>query len=181
MVTSVRLSHSRFLKNSPAQKKDTFDKVVTTVWTFEPETSVLTYGATVYKKAGKSDFWNKKEHKEQAMKRFQENPIRVQLLSRDTVPELMSRAIDWFISSHLVFKYGTHNKTNPDVRRVHYENYISDDFNEFYDPYYRREEIQLQDKFQRGRTTTCCDFPWCTFTSILAATAGVICYSQLYL
>lgn len=132
-MTSVRLAHSRFLNGQVAFEKDIFDKIVTTAWSYEPKTRILTYGSTVYKKMNKSDFWNKRQHKDQALSRFMENPLRIKLISVGRVPELNSVAIDWFISAHLIYKFGTMGK-EIDVRRVHHETSIRPDFNEFYDP-----------------------------------------------
>jgi hypothetical protein len=125
--------------------KDQFDKVVSSVWSFDPETHVLTYAATVFKKTNKSDFWNKRQHKNRALERFEKNPLRVKLVldyeCDQTAPELQSSAIDWFISSHLIYKFGTHNKNEVDVRRVHFETRIRPDFNTFYDPSYSENYI----------------------------------------
>jgi hypothetical protein len=135
-MTSIRLAHSRFMKSEPAFCKDIFDKIVTSVWSFDPETKILTYGATVFRKSTKNDFWNKRQHKNRALERFEQNPIRVKLCVQNGVhaSELQSSAIDWFISSHLIYKFGTHNKNAPDVRRVHFETKVRPDFNSFYDP-----------------------------------------------
>ena len=135
-MTSIRLAHSRFCGGEPAYCKDVFDKIVSSVWSFDPETKVLTYGATIYRKSGKSDFWNKRQHKNRALERFEQNPIRVTLINEKGVKpcELQSAAIDWFIASHLIYKFGTHNKNAPDVRRVHFETKVRADFNSFYDP-----------------------------------------------
>jgi len=178
MVTSVRLSHCRFLKNRPCQQKDIFDKVVTSVWTYEPETSILTYAATVYTKSNKSDFWNKKEHKKQALQRFDTNPIRVRLLcfkSSNGISELTSRAVDWFISTHLVYEYGVFNKTNPDVRRVQHERHIRDDFNQFYDPYYTSQEFTFNSSKKKKRNV--CSFPWKFFLTTCLLTSASLYYS----
>jgi hypothetical protein len=35
-MTSIRLAHSRFMKSEPAFCKDMFDKIVTSVWSFDP-------------------------------------------------------------------------------------------------------------------------------------------------
>lgn len=175
-MTSVRLAHSRFLKNCPSQQKDSFDRVVTSVWCYEPETSILTYGATVYKKADKTDTWSKREHKEKAMQRFTDTPIRVKLLcapESNGISELGSTAVDWFISTHLVFEYGTHNKTSPDVRRVHHERFIRDDFNTFYDPYYVDEEYVLGGPKPKSNKSTGDCFPLGCFFSTLIVVAGV--------
>jgi hypothetical protein len=178
-MTSVRLAHSRFHKNIPSDKKDSFDKVVTSVWSYDPGSSVLTYGATTYVKSGKSDFWNKKYHKETALKRFTENPIRVKLNPEDSKGncELDSTAIDWFISSHMVYQYGTHNKIVPDVRRVHHERTIRSDFNEFYDPYFSQQEYVMGGPKKRLRKEACA-FPYFTFTFAFTfcTVAATYCY-----
>jgi hypothetical protein len=176
-MTSVRLAHSRFLNSRPTQQKDSFDKVVTSVWSYDPETSILTYGATVYKKADKSDTWSKREHKERAMQRFTDVPIRVKLLcapESSGIAELESTAVDWFISTHLVFEYGTHNKTVPDVRRIHHERYIRDDFNTFYDPYHVEEKYVLGGPKPSLKTRSGGCFPLGCFFSTLFCIAGVV-------
>src|SRR4029078_12095316 len=101
-MTSIRLAHSRFCGGNPAYEKDKFNKIVTSVWSFDPTTKVLTYAATVYRKSAKNDFWNKREHKNRALEQFEQNPIRVKLNVQKDVNarELQSSAIDWFISSH---------------------------------------------------------------------------------
>ena len=129
-----RITHSRFYKHHPVTRRDKFDRVVTSVWTYEPKTCILTYGAVVYTKESPTDFWVRRVHKEEAMKRFTENPIRIKLvrvgLDRR---ELTSIAVDWFISTHLIFKVGTHNKEEVNVRRVQGECNVYDNFNEDYD------------------------------------------------
>lgn len=142
-MTSIRLAHSRFCGGEPAYEKDVFDKIVSSVWSFDPETKILTYGATVYRKSAKNDFWNKRQHKNRALERFEQNPIRVKLNVENGVKarELQSSAIDWFISSHLIYKFGTHNKNVPDVRRVHFETKVRNDFNSFYDPTYSEDYV----------------------------------------
>ena len=142
-MTSIRLAHSRFCGGNPAYEKDVFDKIVTSVWSFDPVTKVLTYAATVYRKSAKNDFWNKRQHKNRALERFEQNPIRVKLFVNEGVnaAELQSSAIDWFISSHLIYKFGTHNKNSPDVRRVHFESRIRPDFNSYYDPTYSEHYV----------------------------------------
>ena len=139
-MTSVRLAHSRFLDGQVAFEKDVFDKIVTSAWSYEPQTRILTYGATVYKKVGKTDFWNKRQHKDQALSRFMENPLRIKLISVGRVPEMNSVSIDWFISAHLIYKFGVCGK-ELDVRRVHHETGIRPYFNEFYDPSFSTKYI----------------------------------------
>lgn len=128
---SPRLSHNKFYKSKPVFGDSKFDKVVTTMWTYESDVCILTYAATVFKKDSETDFWKRKNHKEETLKRFKENPIRIKLFS-EKCPELMNNAMDWYIAKDLIFKYGTHNKTYPDVRRVHHEVQLRPDFNEYY-------------------------------------------------
>ena len=128
---AARIYHSRFYKGIPVFKDSKFDKVVTSAWTYDSSTSVLTYAATIFTKTGSSDFWNKKNHREKTLERFENNPIRIKLF-REEGPELGNNAVDWYISRYLVFHCGTHNKISPDVRRVHHELTIQKDFNEHY-------------------------------------------------
>jgi hypothetical protein len=125
-----RLSHCKLYKGKPVFG-DKFDKVVTTAWSYEPDVSILTYVATVYTKNSKTDFWKRKSHKEETLKRFRENPIRIKLIS-ERGPELMNNAVDWCIATDLIFKFGVFNKNTPDVRRVHHEYNIYSDFNDRY-------------------------------------------------
>ena len=43
----IRTVHARFYNNKPVFKSDLFDKIVTIIWNYNHETSLLTYGATV--------------------------------------------------------------------------------------------------------------------------------------
>lgn len=178
-MTSIRLAHSRFMQGEPAYCKDVFDKVVSSVWSFDPTTKVLTYGATIYRKSGKSDYWNKKEHKNRALERFEQNPIRVKLTvgKGNNVPELQSSAIDWFIASHLVYKFGTHNKNFPDVRRIQFETRVRPDFNTFYDPTYSENYVlggKLSSEYRDP------EFPYFTFIcTLLLGTTVTFCVNNL--
>jgi len=145
-MTSVRLAHSRFYKGKPVSKSETFDKIVTTVWHFQPNKSILTYASTIFTKKSSNDFWNKREHKMRAQERFESNPIRVHIMQDSLGPELSSTPVDWFISRYLVYQFGTYNKISPDVRRVHHEFHIPNNFNEHYDPFYRPERYILNGK-----------------------------------
>ncbi len=175
-MTSVRLAHSRFFHGQVAFEKDIFDKIVTTAWSYEPETQILTYGATVYKKVNKNDFWNKRQHKDQALSRFMETPLRIKLVADGRVPELNSSAIDWFIGAHLIYKFGVCDRVNPDVRRVHHETNIRPDFNEFYDPSYSPKYI-----IGGPRKMLDCDDDGISFP-LLVATFGILgSLSLLYL
>lgn len=147
----VRLAHSRFYQGEPAKRKDVFDKVVTSVWSFESDTGILTYAATVYKKSGPRDFWCKQQHKTQAMDRFKNNPLRIRMISQNA-HELTSSGVDWFISRHCIYHYGTHNKTDPDVRRVHHEYHVRPDFNSHYNPYYKQESYEIHGSISAPRT-----------------------------
>tara|TARA_R110002153_G_scaffold104980_1_gene243179 strand:- start:92 stop:637 length:546 start_codon:yes stop_codon:yes gene_type:complete len=144
-MTSVRLAHSRFYKGIPVSKFEKFDKVVTTLWSFQADKSILTYAATVFKKKDRGDFWYKKQHRETTQERFTQNPIRMHLILPEG-PELSSSPVDWFISRFLIYQYGTHNKVSPDVRRVHHEVTVSENFNQKYDPFYREDRYIINGK-----------------------------------
>lgn len=152
-MTSVRLAHSRFLENSPAERKDLFDRVVSSAWTYDPKTSILTYGATVYRKAGKSDFWNKQMHKDTALERFTDSPLRIFLNNTHYCPKLSSSAIDWFIARNLIFKFGTHNKNERSSGNFDFEIYIYSDFNIDNDPYY----VTQQQEVKVGSSNSTCN------------------------
>ena len=128
----MRLAHSRFIDNKAVAKVEKFDRVVTTAWVFEPQHSLLTYGATVYQCENSKDHWDKRIHRERAIERFQNNPIRIVLKSDGPIPEPCNISVDWFIASHLIFIFGTHNKNEVDVRRIHGNVKIGSDFNNKY-------------------------------------------------
>ena len=145
-IMSVRLAHSRFFKGKSVSRSEKFDKVVTTLWSFQPDKSILTYASSVFTKKSKNDFWVKKEQRKNVQERFENNPIRVHIIRDDFGPEMSSTPVDWFISSYLIFQYGTHNKISPDVRRVHHEITVKNDFNEHYDPFYRPDRYIVNGK-----------------------------------
>jgi len=153
-MTSVRLAHSRFFHGKPVSKFEEFDKVVTSVWTFQPDKSILTYASTVFTKKSNSDFWVKKVHREKAQERFENNPIRVHIIREAEGPEMSSTPVDWFISRCLIYEFGTHNKISPDVRRLHHEKVVRNDFNEHYDPFYRPERYLLNGKRREEQENT---------------------------
>ena len=119
------------------------------------------------------NFWNKRKHKERALERFGNCPIRVRLVCDRNVKigELNSNAIDWFIATHLIYEFGTHNKGAVDVRRVHHERVICGDFNKKYDPFYEyhHEEFVLGGPKKRSKhePPSCCSFPLITLSLCL--------------
>jgi len=55
--------------------------------------------------------------------------------------------MDWCIARDLVFKFGAFNKIFPDVRRVHHEFKIHNDFNKHYYTLYSeiyKDDIQIE-------------------------------------
>lgn len=139
----MRFAHSRFYKSRPAVKGEAYDRVVTTAWTFEPDVSILTYAATVYRDTG--DCWCKRDHISTARERFEKNPIRVRLQSKGQVQELDNIAMDWYIATKLLFRFGTHNVNEVDVRRIHGDVVIPQNFNQEYsylDEYYEYSKYQ---------------------------------------
>ena len=137
-TTQPRVSHRRFVDKIPTFNDDkNINRIITVVWTFEPPTSILTYGATIYKQDDKRDKWVKRMHTITATERYDNNPIRVKLLPvfGKALSEIKSLSLDWFIAQKLIFSHGTHN-TNPiDVRRVHEAVRIPYNFNDEYDPF----------------------------------------------
>ena len=90
----MRAAHSRFMKNTPVAKGKDFDRVVTSVWTFDHNTRVLTYGATIYRKENSHDSWDKNLHLKRAIERFNDNPIRIVLKARGGMKELSPISVD---------------------------------------------------------------------------------------
>ena len=128
-----RVAHSRFLKGEPVCKKDKYDRVVTSVWSFDD--SVLTYAATVFKQTNSRDLWNKSDHLYKALERYTKNPLRIKLATfvpKEYMAELSNISMDWYVAEHLIYKFGTHNKNPIDVRKVHGETTIYTDFNQEY-------------------------------------------------
>lgn len=133
----MRTAHSRFLNKQPVGKRDEFDRVVTSVWSLDKNTNVLTYGAVVYFKNGPNDHWGKRRHYLKAVERFHKNPVRVSLqyvgFFNQTLSSMANLSMDWYIATNLIFKFGTHDKTGvvPPVG-FHGISTIYDDFNEAY-------------------------------------------------
>jgi len=100
----TRIVHSRFFKGKLVRKNEAFDKIVTSVWSYDTKNSILTYGATVYHESKTS--WCKKNHVKTAKKRYLENPIVVKLLCEENMEKLRYIAIDNFISTELIFRFG---------------------------------------------------------------------------
>jgi hypothetical protein len=132
----MRTAHSRFLNKEPVGKRDGFDRVVTSVWSLDKNTNILTYGAVVYRKNGPNDHWRKRQHYLKAVERFHNTPIRVTLkyvgFNNLLLSSISNLSMDWYIATNLIFKFGTHDKTGvPDVG-FHGTSTIYDDFNETY-------------------------------------------------
>jgi hypothetical protein len=133
----VRTVHARFLNKKLVTKTDPFNKVISVIWSYDTDTSILRYGATVYHYSKK--FWNKKEHRETALKRYEETPIEVLIVKKnDYNPRYV--AMDRFIATSLIYKYGC-SDVNGEPTRV--EN-IGTNFNEIYFPEKKESEKQIQ-------------------------------------
>jgi hypothetical protein len=131
----MRTAHSRFLNKQPVGKRDEFDRVVTSVWSLDKNTNILTYGAVVYFKNGPNDHWGKRRHYLKAVERFHKNPVRVSLqyTGFGNLSSMANLSMDWYIATNLIFKFGTYDKTGvvPPVG-FHGTSTIYDDFNEAY-------------------------------------------------
>jgi len=104
-----RIAHCRFYKGESLHNTlDKFDKVVTLAWNYDENTSILTYGGTVFKKKNKQDYWIKRLHKDEALTRFNCTPIRVYLTNSSN--RLLTKiGLEWFIAENLIYKFGAYD------------------------------------------------------------------------
>lgn len=109
MRAGRRIAHSRFYDGKPVRKSEPCNKIVTSCWSYNQSTKVLTYGATVYSKTDKSN-WKKRDHKLRAVERYEKNPCNIVLLSNRVVPKCV--AIDWHIATEYIFKFGCEGNTS---------------------------------------------------------------------
>lgn len=144
----MRVAHSRFNKGIPVCRGEAFTRIVTSVWSFESETAVLTYGATIFKKDHSKDHWNRKKHLERAVERFTNNPIRIVLKAINSIPEISNISMDWYIAQNLIYKFGTHNTIEPDIRRIQGTTNIYPDFNTEYDSLSDKFEEEFEEEFE---------------------------------
>lgn len=107
MAEKVRIVHSRFYQGNPVRKSQPYDKIVTSCWSYNRDTHILSYGATVYTKSEKSA-WYKTEHKYTAIERYEKQPVKLVMLSD---LHLRNVAIDWHIACEYIFKFGCFAKT----------------------------------------------------------------------
>src|SRR5665647_978443 len=110
-----RIAHCRFLNRDPIHKmieEDSgyYNRIVTSAWSYDVVTSILTYGATVYTKSEGSKCWVKKTHRERATERYYKNPIRVKLIYSRNKVQLSDIAMDWYIAEILTFMFGACSK-----------------------------------------------------------------------
>lgn len=173
----MRIAHSRFMDKTPVMKGERFDKVVTSAWSFDYNNSILTYGATIFTKKDCKDFWNKKDHREKAVERYTNNPIRVKLnvhtQVHTQVPELSNIAVDWYISMNLVYKFGCFNE-KLDVRRIQHEVNIKSDFNIKYPGYnFNYGNVDYLESFDVEQTDT---FHWLSTTLAFLTVVAVCVY-----
>ncbi len=107
MRVGRRIVHSRFYDGKPVRKSEPCNRIVTSCWSYDKETQVLTYGSTVYTRTDKSA-WNRTAHRLKATERYDKNPCKIVLLAKLS-PK--SAAIDWHIASEYIFKFGCEGKT----------------------------------------------------------------------
>lgn len=177
-----RVAHSRFFNNRPLFKLPwgnndmKYDRVVTSAWVFDSENQILTYAATVYQKKHNKDFWVKKVHCEEALARFDKCPLRIHLVG--DVGEVSGHAMDWFISTTLIFRFGCYNKKDVDVRRIHGEVFLKDNFMETFDPYYKEfknwELEKIDDYNELYRTSSNSDRCEMVLFSALGTALGLV-------
>ena len=154
MWDKPRIAYCRFLNRKPLFnkhcKKNKYNRVVTVAWNYDRENNILSYGATVYKKAlvkndnwkaNRNDNWAKKPHRETAIQRYTNNPVRINFplcyyvgksngYGYSDYESLDKRAVDWFIARNLISKLGC---STGEVETVH-DIFVCDNFNKKYFP-----------------------------------------------
>lgn len=116
-LEKVSIVHLKSLKgktlkpNSIKKRNQKFDRVATVAWNFNKESGILRYAGTVFKKESKDEQWNKREHTETAIKRYNSIPINIRI-----VPEksLKNKNIDvdeiYYLIDKFVCMYGAYFK-----------------------------------------------------------------------
>lgn len=141
-TTPPRIAYCRVdEKGNQLTRKDRFSSVTTVVWSYNYKKNVIHYGASLYFRRKGSPPWIKKDERNNAIKKFEEHPIHIQLDGDKPSQELSSRAIDWFIATHLVPRYGLRNLSNYDTRRIHGIYQVKRYFNEAFDKHYKRHKV----------------------------------------
>lgn len=137
-----RIAHSRFNGNQQVTRRDSFDRVVTSVWSYE--NGVIRYGATVYKRNTKNVSWNRKDHIMTALNRYMRFPVFLRLKFGDDQSSVPCPvAIDWFIAKLAVEVFGCLDKNNSEEVQGPVNYGTSYYFNKRYDP--RRERYENDD------------------------------------
>lgn len=185
----MRIAHCRFFKKEPIFKKEDgdnskncFDRVVTIAWKLDKTTGILEYGLTVFRKKGISDHWNKRSHRNTAVDRFQNNPVRIHI--RKLFPtEIDHIAMNWYIAEYLLYKYGSRNisdiATEGDTR-IH-EVKIYPDFNQTYSKKVLKN-IQTSSEYRsHGDYNTQRQPPHDSVYPILYVGSGIILYGVIHL
>lgn len=170
----MRIAHCKFLDGIPIHETDKeekmnhsgyYDKIVTCAWTLDRKNSVLTYGATIFRKADNRDHWVKADHRDKAIERYNTCPVVVKLINFDRYDKenaITDRAIDWYIARNLVLSLGAYTKNGRENRMTEAVLGIEDgqilitslitlprDFNHKYDPnlrFHLPEGDDLSDK-----------------------------------
>ncbi len=133
--TQPRVAHCRFLEDRPVLvRKEKYDKVVTIVWSYDIETNMLRYGATVYRREAPNDHWLKVQHRQYAELRYNLKPIVIKFLGvQEEYENMKNHAIDWCIARSLIKQFGAYQKEDKNTGG---DFVVFPGFNEHYDPYY---------------------------------------------
>ena len=126
----MRPAHSRFYEGTPVWKGEHFDRVVTTCW--EIQGNVLKYAAAVFRRESKNAKWDKKLHRETAIQRFNETPIRVELSfggSKEVdLTKLNGHAMDWYIATVLLPTFGGTSRFAKKHHHVSYPSHFNGEY-----------------------------------------------------
>lgn len=114
----LHIAHCKFLEGLPVHETDKdekmnhsgyYDKIVTSAWSLDRKYNILTYGATIFRKADNRDHWVKADHRAKAIERYNTCPVVVKLINLEK-HEINDRAIDWYIARNLVLDVGAYSK-----------------------------------------------------------------------
>lgn len=126
----MRITHSRFNNGKPVRKGQDCNRIVTSCWSYDSETRILRYGATVFVKDDSKTFWNKQLHRDTAEKRYEQSPVLVKLIPTTDFTRFAKGprnvAIDWHIATEFIFRFHPFDISE----NKHVNDYIiDDDFN----------------------------------------------------
>lgn len=105
----IRISHCRFLNGNRVRRHEKYDRVITVVWTYDQENSILRYGASDFDSTSSKDSWNKGVYRRIAVDRYEAYPVVCTFELNDVMPkygEKIGSSIDTYITNLLIARFG---------------------------------------------------------------------------